>query len=191
MSPRLRDRRARGRLARRLLAAAALAAVGVAGSGCASSEPGAAGDGPSGGRSATSATRDQAVRFAQCMREHGVRAFPDPDASGELTVDGVVNGTAIDTSGPPWTSALASCEDLQPAGFTGHERSAAQQRGALAFARCIRVHGVADFPDPTPDAPLVDTRRIPSAATDAGMRALNAAMGACGRQAGDAGVSAP
>jgi hypothetical protein len=38
---------------------------------------------------------------------------------------------------------------------------------------------VPDFPDPTPNGPLVDTNRIPSAATPAGMSALNAAMHTC------------
>jgi len=38
---------------------------------------------------------------------------------------------------------------------------------------------VKDFPDPTPDTPLVDTNRIPSAATDGGMSILNAAMRKC------------
>src|SRR5579875_3096072 len=31
--------------------------------------------------------RQQAVKFAECMRANGVKAFPDPDASGQLTID--------------------------------------------------------------------------------------------------------
>jgi hypothetical protein len=38
---------------------------------------------------------------------------------------------------------------------------------------------VKDFPDPAPDAPLVDTNRIPSSATEGGMSILNAAMQKC------------
>jgi hypothetical protein len=34
----------------------------------------------------------------------------------------------------------------------------------LEFAQCMRDNGVEDFPDPTADGPLIDTRRIPSAA---------------------------
>ncbi len=45
-----------------------------------------------------------------------------------------------------------------------------------------------DFPDPTPNGPLVDTNRIPSAATAGGMSILNAAMQKCGRYASAAGV---
>ena len=55
------------------------------------------------------------------------------------------------------------------------------------FAKCVREHGVKDFPDPALDQPLVDTRRIPSAATETGMSVLNAAMRACPAEA--AGVT--
>lgn len=126
-----------------------------------------------------SSTLSQAVRFSACMREHGIRAFPDPDASGELTIDGVLNGSSLDPDGPAWKRAVSACKDLQPSGFTGRKRTADEQEPALAFAQCIRDHGVKDFPDPTADGPLVDTNRIPSSGTDAGMNILNAAMQQC------------
>src|SRR5580700_5118609 len=52
---------------------------------------------------------------------------------------------------------------------------------AVKFAECMRANGVPDFPDPTPDGPLVDTNRIPSTATPGGMSILNAAMQKCGQ----------
>ena len=84
---------------------------------------------------------------------------------------------------------MSTCRDLEPSGFTGHKRNAQQQRNALEFAQCIRDNGVKDFPDPTPGAPLVDTNRIPSAATSGGMSILNAAMQKCGDHAAAAGVT--
>ncbi len=89
------------------------------------------------------------------MRDHGVTEFPDPDASGTLTIDGVVNGSSLDPGTPAWKKAIGSCKDLQPSGFTGHKRSAEQQEAALRFARCMRDNGVEDFPDPTADGPLI------------------------------------
>jgi hypothetical protein len=127
--------------------------------------------------------RTKAVRFSQCMRDHGVKDFPDPDASGELTIDGVLNGSSLDADSPAWKQAMRECKDLQPSGFTGHKRTAAQQKPALAFAQCIREHGVKDFPDPTADGPLVDTNRIPSSNQPGGMEILNAAMKQCGELA--------
>ncbi|TMK23288.1 MAG: hypothetical protein E6G68_00420 [Actinobacteria bacterium] len=38
------------------------------------------------------AAREQAVKFAECMRSNGVRAFP-PDASGTFTIETIANGT--------------------------------------------------------------------------------------------------
>ena len=103
---------------------AALAMVALIGAGC-SNAPAETGTGSSGSKNATD--RDKAVKFAECMRENGVREFPDPDASGELTIDGVVNGSSLDPSSPAWKQAIGACKDLQPPGFTGRKRSA---RGA-------------------------------------------------------------
>ena len=166
----------------------ALAIVALIGAGCSNDSEGKA-DTAVAGTSTTTASK--AVRFAECMRDHGVSGFPDPDASGGLTVDAIANGSSLDTDGPAWKAAIAACRDLQPAGFTGHRRSARQQQGALAFAQCIRDHGVEDFPDPTGDSPLVDTNRIPSAAGSSGMSRLNAAMQTCRELAAAAGVSGP
>jgi hypothetical protein len=153
---------------------AALAMVALIGTGC-SDEPTETGN--AGNKNAT--TREKGVKFAECMRDNGVSEFPDPDASGELTIDGVVNGSSLDTSSPAWKTAIDACKDLQPPGFTGHKRSAEEQDNALEFAQCIRENGVKDFPDPAAGAPLVDTRRIPSAARPGGMDILNAAMQKC------------
>ena len=131
------------------------------------------------------------MKFAACMRENGVTEFPDPDASGELTIDGIVNGSSLDPSTPAWKEAIAACKDQQPPGFTGRKRSPEQQEAALEFAQCIRDNGVKDFPDPAVGEPLVNTYRIPSAASSDGMRILDAAMQKCGDAAAEAGVSQP
>jgi hypothetical protein len=134
--------------------------------------------------------RDQAAKFAECMRTNGVRDFPDPDASGTLTIDGVANGSSLDTSGAAFKQAVAACKDLQPPGFVGHKRTAQEQENALEFAQCIRDNGVKDFPDPTEDGPLIDTSRIPSAAGRGGrsIPGLGEAMQKCRDLAAGAGA---
>jgi hypothetical protein len=114
----------------------------------------------SSGGNNTAANHKQAVKFAECMRANGVREFPDPDASGTLTIDGIANRSSIDTSSAAFKQAIA---------------------------QCIRDNGVKDFPDPTPDGPLVDTNRIPSAAGK-GIAAINAAMQKCRDLAANAGA---
>lgn len=131
------------------------------------------------GGSANPATHEQAVEFAACMRANGIGAFPDPAASGTFTVDGVLNGSSLDPESAAWKNAIGACKELQPAGFMGARRNAQEQESALKFAACIRENGVNDFPDPAPDAPLVDTNTIPSASGSSGMSALNAAMHTC------------
>jgi hypothetical protein len=161
-------------MSRKLWPLPALALVALIGAGC-------GGNGDSAEGNTTAGNQAKAVKFAQCMRENGVSQFPDPDASGNLTIDGVVNGSGIDSDGPTWQQAIDACKDLQPAGFTGGgERSAGEQEAALQFAQCIRENGVPDFPDPAQGQPLVDTNRIPSSSTDRGMSILNAAMQKCG-----------
>jgi hypothetical protein len=165
---------------RRFRPLAVLALVALISAGCSNPPAEDASDGTD--------RQTKAVKFSQCMRDNGVSDFPDPDASGELTIDGVVNGSSVDPDSATWTKAIDACKDLQPAGFTGHTRSAEQQKEALKFAQCIRDNGVKDFPDPTRDSPLVDTNRIPSAATEGGMTILHAAMGKCQDEAAGAGV---
>jgi len=168
------------------LAALAILALIVAGCGNGSAGTGN-GTATSGGNS-TASIHEKAVKFAECMRANGVSAFPDPDASGELTIDAVANGSSVDTSSAAFERDISACKDLEPPGFTGHNRSPEQQKVALEFAQCMRDNGVPDFPDPTPNGPLVDTNRIPSAATAGGMSILNAAMQKCRQYASAAGV---
>jgi hypothetical protein len=140
----------------RLRPLAALAVVALIGAGC-------SGNGSSGGNASVT-NRDKAMKFAECMRDNGVREFPDPSASGELTIDAIANGSSLDTNTAAFKKAIGACRDLQPGGFMGHKRSAQEQQRGLEFAQCMRDNGVKDFPDPTNDGPLIDTSRIPSAA---------------------------
>ena len=171
---------------RRLLAALGLIAMVLMISACGSS---AHSGGSGGGGDPTATAHEKGVKFAECMRSNGVSEFPDPTASGKLTIDAVANGSSLDTSTPAFKQAISACKNLEPAGFTGSKRSSQQQDAALKFAQCIRTNGVNDFPDPMPNGPLVDTNRIPSAATSSGMSILNAAMQKCGDVAAAAGVT--
>jgi hypothetical protein len=173
----------------RPLAGLALIAMVVMISACGSSAPAGSGSGSSGGGGDPTATaHEKGVKFAECMRRNGVSKFPDPGASGKLTIDAVANGSSLDPSTPAFKQAISACKDLEPAGFTGGKRSSAQQSAALTFARCIRANGVPDFPDPIPNGPLVDTNRIPSAAQSGGMAILQSAMQKCRDAAAAAGV---
>jgi hypothetical protein len=135
---------------------AALALVALISAGCGS-------DTPSGAATAkrTATTDEQptgqakAVRFAECIRAHGVADFPDPNAKNEFEY-GVSVTPAV------WKRATTACKDLQPPGTLSGKRTHKEQSDALEFAQCMRDNGVKDFPDPANGEPLVDTTKIPS-----------------------------
>ena len=164
------------------LAALALIAVVVLISACGSSAPAGSG--------VTATAHEKAAKFAECMRRNGVSAFPDPPASGELTIDGIANGSSLDTNSAAFTQAFSACKNLEPPGFTGQKATPQQADARLKFAQCMRDHGVPDFPDPTPNGPLIDTNRIPSLAGKDPRNdpAFNAATQKCGAFAAAAGV---
>jgi hypothetical protein len=167
---------------RKTCAVAAALAIVVVSAGCGGNRSSGS------GVDSTATARAKAVMFAECMRTNGVSGFPDPDASGALTIDAVANGSAVDTSSVAFEQAFSACKHLEPSGFTGNQRSAEEQKAALAFAQCIRDNGVADFPDPANGEPLIDTNKIPSANRNGGMSILNAAMSKCRGFATGAGV---
>jgi hypothetical protein len=181
---------ARRNMRRNLRPLAALAIVGLISVGCsnASAGTGTGAGTASSASSSTSTNHEKAVKFAECMRNTGVSGFPDPNASGELTIDAVANGSGVNPSSPAFKTALAVCKHLEPSGFLGSKRTPAQQSAGLRFAQCIRENGVSDFPDPLPNGPLVDTNRIPSTAQPGGMSILRAAMQKCRDAAAAAGV---
>ena len=83
-----------------------------------------------------------ALAFANCMRAHGVPSFPDPGASHSP-------GGALKQA-PAFRSAMQTCNKLQGGGApTGTSVPEARRIAALAQAKCIRDHGVPNFPDPT------------------------------------------
>jgi hypothetical protein len=81
---------------RTLRSLAALALVAVIGAGCSKAPAHTETASTVGSKNPT--TRDKAAQFAECMRANDVRGFPDVDASGQLTVDAVANGSSVDPS---------------------------------------------------------------------------------------------
>ncbi len=137
------------------------------------------------GKPSTAANADVALRFAQCMRAHGVPNFPDPNAGG----GGFQLGSGINPQSPAFASAHQACARLLPGSRRGPQASESQFLSALKFAQCMRVHGFSDFPDPTRS----DSGRPPilvigpgmfyrvSPSFDPNTPAVKRAVAACGR----------
>jgi hypothetical protein len=104
----------------------------------------------------TATTQTGLAAFAACMRSHGVPNFPDPDSTGEIPKIQVV--ATAQANPHKFNAAQTACIHLAPNGSLGRQETAAQKRTRLAdelsFARCMRSHGVARFPDPTAQGQL-------------------------------------
>jgi len=132
-----RPQRARPPAARTAAAIIATTAVAVLAAAC------SGGGSPQAERSSSSPS---AVAFSACMRTHGVPYFPDPDSSGAIPK---VVMQQLGVSSFRFQQAQNTCAYLlQPA------EAQVQQSlsGMLDFARCMRSHGVHDWPDPTTDS---------------------------------------
>ena len=105
------------------------------------------GAGPAGGRqsifSIPGGNGAAALKFAECMRSHGVTNFPDPNVQGGIQASGLNPGSAT------FQTAMNGCRHLLP---NGGVPTPAEQAKALAQAlklsQCMRSHGITDFPDP-------------------------------------------
>jgi len=88
------------------------------------------------------------LKFSRCMRSHGVPNFPDPSSNGIL----ITPGSGLNPASPAFPSARSECKKLLPGGGpkgSPPAPSASDVRAALSWARCIRKHGVPNFPDPS------------------------------------------
>jgi hypothetical protein len=100
---------------------------------------------------ATPAEALAASKAARCMRSHGVPSFPDPSSQPGVLKGhfGFTAGSGIDPDTPQFEAAYAYCGKRY---LKMHTETPAQRArdnaAAVRYSRCMRAHGVADFPDP-------------------------------------------
>ena len=104
------------------------------------------------GRAKTSGASKQ-YAAARCMRAHGIQNFPDPDSYGGNPVSQTPGSSTITIAGIPFSGpAFQNAEKLcDPLGL-GSPRpriSEAQKQQLIAFAECMRRHGLRQWADPT------------------------------------------
>ncbi len=94
---------------------------------------------------ATSNDHGLGVRFATCMRDHGVSSFPDPQSSSGIQIP----VSLAQNPSPAFKSAMQACHYLMAAEGPPPVASASQKAAAVKLAQCMRKHGVPNYPDPT------------------------------------------
>jgi hypothetical protein len=146
-------RRERPRLGRAVAIAGAVLALGMALAGCGGGASTASVASVSNTTKSSSAgAKAQAtglLAYASCMRSHGVPSFPDPTSGGGSSKEAAVKAFK-EVSDSQVQAAQTACQHLQPNGGEPSRAEVAQHIGdLLAFARCMRTHGITNFPDPT------------------------------------------
>lgn len=100
-----------------------------------------------GGSSSSRSASSKLIAFTRCMRSHGVPNFPDPRGGGfpKATI------AQIAASNSRYGAATGDCAHLLPPGNSGLTAAQAQEieKDELKFVRCMRSHGVRNWPDPT------------------------------------------
>ena len=135
--------RRRARLRRVGLPAAALGCLAFLAAACSSSASPSTGAAPASG-----SAKHSALAFSRCMRAHGITAFPDPNSQGGIELN-AGPGTGLDPKSPQFKAAWRACRPLMPSGGPLSPAQQAEARAqALKYSRCMRGHGISDFPDP-------------------------------------------
>lgn len=87
---------------------------------------------------------EKGVKFAQCLREHGLDiADPEPGKGIQLKV-----GPESGLSREQVDQAMEDCRKYSPQGESGPNPQ--QEENGRKFATCMRENGVEKFPDPKP-----------------------------------------
>lgn len=60
----------------------------------------------------------QGLKYSQCMRENGIKEFPDPSPDGGMLLR-MKKGTDLDPESPKFQKAQEACKSLQPGGEKG------------------------------------------------------------------------
>jgi hypothetical protein len=180
-----------------------LAAVALALAACGSSKD----DNDPGGTSDQDKAYDSALKFASCMRQHGV-SVPDPQRSSdggilmkvekEKGAKGASKSTTLGPDNPKFKAAEKQCDKYNVDGG-GHAPSPAeqakQQDALIAYAKCMRSKGI-PFRDPVFQGNRVQMRvdgslRPDSAKFKAADKACHPLMAAAGHKGGPGVAGGP
>jgi len=98
---------------------------------------------------------DAPLKFAQCMRAHGISWFPDPN-SGKTSI--MIPKGQDKTK---FEAAQEACKQYMPDGGQMHKPTAEELEQGRNMAKCMRENGIPNFPDPNPDGGIaIDPKKL-------------------------------
>ncbi|WP_063828611.1 hypothetical protein [Actinopolymorpha alba] len=135
---------------KRVLAACLLPLLLVMAAGCSKADDGegvasVGSSGPAPSPTSSLSVLEQGIKYAQCMRAEGL-PWPDPEVDGDTVrlrgLDSSKGAVDADTL----HKAEEACKQDRP--VLNAPDMELKLEGALEYARCMRAHGVENFPDP-------------------------------------------
>jgi len=132
------------------------------------------------------------LEYATCMRSHGVSNFPDSatfaSSGGIKAAKGQIAQIAqSEASSPTFQAAQRACAKYYGPSTPRQHVSPQEMRKLLAVSRCMRAHGIANFPDPNP----VTGELATPAGIDKSSPQVVAALRACSSLGRAAGLGPP
>lgn len=113
------------------------------------------------------------MAFTQCMRAHGVPSFPDPPSSGDW------NLTGVNENSPQFQHAVGICGSSGPGSAPSQQAEGMAQ--GLAYSRCMRAHGLHNYPDPSASGDNLSIHVDSGSGIDDKSPAFQAAERACSK----------
>lgn len=124
---------------RAALPAALLTALALAVAGCGSGDDTTT---TTNAAASKSAKDDQGVKFAQCLREHGVDVDdPEPGQGIQIKINGNTPKSTVE-------AAMEACRKYDPMQQSGASADPQAEAKMRKMAQCMRDNGVENFPDP-------------------------------------------
>ncbi|HEV8173805.1 MAG TPA: hypothetical protein VGP91_09155 [Actinoplanes sp.] len=120
---------------------------------------------------------DAPLKFAQCMRQHGMSWFPDPQPGSrgmQIKIPPGQDKAKVD-------AAMEACKKYMPGGGEPGKLDPQALEQARQMAKCMREHGVPNFPDPNANGQIqIDGNKLGMAPGDP---TFDAAEKACAQYA--------
>ncbi len=91
----------------------------------------------------------QSLAYSECMHSHGAPDFPDPKRGPGGSLIYPVTPPPGMLSSPGYDAAFRACRKLAPRGGRTAAQFQAAVNRALKLAKCMRAHGITNYPDPT------------------------------------------
>jgi hypothetical protein len=93
-----------------------------------------------------------AIAFAHCMRSHHIQNWPDPEPDGQFDKSKITL-QKLGVLRSQLQAAEKACQYLLPGSSQSPQsQDRTMMNAMLNFARCVRAHGVPNWPDPVAES---------------------------------------